>query len=255
MSTEHCFQWYHGTVSTMITSATSARERIITATIDLLASGGREAVSTRAVSAAAGVQPPAIYRQFGDMQGLLDAVADRGFASYIESKTNRVRAEDPVDDLRSAWDLHVSFGLANPELYVLRYGDPRSGSSPSAAARAADILHDLVERIARAGRLRIDVERAVAMIGASGVGVTLTLLARRPEHQDLSVSELTREALLAALTVDAPAGTAASDSPARRVAAHSVALRSVLPEATDVLTPGERILLGELLDRLIRSHD
>ncbi|CAA9561341.1 MAG: hypothetical protein AVDCRST_MAG33-1695 [uncultured Thermomicrobiales bacterium] len=237
----------------MIDLVPSTRERIITAAIDLLTSGGRQAVSTRAVSAAAGVQPPAIYRQFGDMQGLLDAVADRGFASYIESKTNRVRADDPVDDLRSAWDLHVSFGLANPELYVLMYGDPRSESSPSAASRAADILDDLVERIARAGRLRTDVRRAAAMIGASGVGVTLTLLARPPEDQDLSVSELTREALLAALTVDAPGGTAAFDSPGRRVAAHSVALRSVLPEATGVLTPGERTLLAELLDRLIRT--
>ena len=41
----------------------------------LLNDGGREAVSTRAVAAAAGVQPPTIYRQYGDMQGLLSAVA------------------------------------------------------------------------------------------------------------------------------------------------------------------------------------
>ena len=38
------------------------------------ADGGRGAVTTRAVSAAARVQPPTIYRQFGDMRGLLDAV-------------------------------------------------------------------------------------------------------------------------------------------------------------------------------------
>lgn len=239
----------------MVVMTSSTRERIITAAIDLLTSGGREAVSTRAVSAAAGVQPPAIYRQFGDMQGLLDAVADHGFASYIESKLNRVRAEDPVDDLRSAWDLHVAFGLANPALYVLMYGESRTGSTPSAASRAADILDDLVERVARAGRLRVGAERAAAIIGASGVGVTLTLLARRPEEQDLGVSEMTREALFAALTVDGAAGTAPFDTPARRVAAHSVALRSVLSDVTDVLSPGERILLAELLDRLIRSQD
>ena len=54
------------------------RERILAATAKLLAEGGREAASTRAVGAAAGVQAPTIYRLFGDKQGLLDAVAARG---------------------------------------------------------------------------------------------------------------------------------------------------------------------------------
>jgi AcrR family transcriptional regulator len=45
--------------------------------------GGPDAVSTWAVSAAAGVQPPVIYRLFGDKNGLLDAVASYGFESYL----------------------------------------------------------------------------------------------------------------------------------------------------------------------------
>ena len=53
----------------------SAAERMLRAAADLLQTGGIEAVSTRAVAAAAGVQPPTIYRQFGDKDGLLDAVA------------------------------------------------------------------------------------------------------------------------------------------------------------------------------------
>src|SRR5215218_6472160 len=88
------------------------RERIVAAAAKLLATGGREAVSTRAVSAAAGVQAPTIYRQFGDMRGLLDEVASYGFSVYLRDKTARERAEDPVDDLRLGWDLHVGYGLA-----------------------------------------------------------------------------------------------------------------------------------------------
>ena len=65
--------------------ASITRERIVEAAAALLAQGGREAVSTRAVSAAAGVQAPTIYRIFGDKQGLLDAVASRGFAEYVRS--------------------------------------------------------------------------------------------------------------------------------------------------------------------------
>ncbi|MGC4948582.1 TetR family transcriptional regulator, partial [Streptomyces sp. DT224] len=44
--------------------AESNRRRIIAAATRLLAEKGREAVSTRAVGAAAGVQAPTIYRLF-----------------------------------------------------------------------------------------------------------------------------------------------------------------------------------------------
>ena len=238
----------------MIDMTVSTRERIIRAAMDLLATGGREAVSSRAVSAAAGVQPPTIYRQFGDMQGLLDAVASRGFSGYLESKITRVRADDPVEDLRAGWDLHIAFGLANPAIYGLMYGDPRSETQPSAAAEAADILHGLVQRVAEAGRLRVSVDRAAAMIHAAGVGVTLTQLATPPEDRDPSVSNRTREAILAAITTDAAA--MASERPdSSRVANHAVALRAVLPERTDALSPGERTLLVEWLDRLSQTGD
>ncbi len=62
------------------------RQRVIDAAIDLLTSGGRDAVTTRAVADAAGLQPPAIYRLFGDKEGLLDAVAEYGFASFVAGK-------------------------------------------------------------------------------------------------------------------------------------------------------------------------
>src|SRR3954464_5384274 len=59
------------------------RQRVIDAAIAVLARGGRDAVTTRAVADAAGLQPPAIYRLFGDKDGLLDAVAGHGFAAFV----------------------------------------------------------------------------------------------------------------------------------------------------------------------------
>jgi len=90
----------------------ATRERIVETAAELLARGGREAVTTRAVATAAGVQPPTIYRLFGDKVGLLDAVTEHGFRAYLADKG--VASADPVADLRSGWDLHVGFGLANP---------------------------------------------------------------------------------------------------------------------------------------------
>src|SRR5689334_20192254 len=109
------------------TGSTSSRDRILEAATALLREGGREAVSTRAVSDAAGVQAPTIYRLFGDKQGLLDAVAEHGVQQYLGSKLEAPPGVDPVEDLRSGWDQHVAFGLENPALYALIYGEPRPG--------------------------------------------------------------------------------------------------------------------------------
>ncbi len=40
-----------------------------------------------------------IYRQFGDMQGLVDAVADEGFARYVRGTVVWEGAADPVANL------------------------------------------------------------------------------------------------------------------------------------------------------------
>src|SRR5918997_424806 len=184
------------------------RERIVRAAAQLLAEGGREAVTTRAVAAAAGVQAPTIYRQFGDMRGLLDEVASFGFSMYLRDKTSRAQEEDPVEDLRRGWDLHVGFGLDNPAFYTLMYGDPRPGVEPTAAREASEILHGLVRRVAEAGRLRVGVESAAAMIHAAGSGVTLALIDTRPEERDPALSEAIREAILATVTTDGAPDTA-----------------------------------------------
>src|SRR6185369_5402163 len=129
------------------------RDRILQAATRLLAEGGREAVSTRSVSRAAGVQAPTIYRQFGDMQGLLDAVASHGYTTYLASKRERAIHHDPVEDLRRGWNLHIDFGLANPALYTLMYGYPRADTPHPAAAEAQEMLLRQLRRIAEAGRL------------------------------------------------------------------------------------------------------
>src|SRR3954469_21131012 len=72
------------------------RDRIVEVAAQLLVTQGRESVSTRAVAAAAGTQPPTIYRLFGDKAGLLAAVAERGYASYLAAKP-RLGTGDDLD--------------------------------------------------------------------------------------------------------------------------------------------------------------
>jgi AcrR family transcriptional regulator len=220
-----------------------SRARILAAACDLLATGGRDALTTRAVAAAAGMQAPTIYRLFGDKGGLIDALAAHGFARYLAEKEVREFGPDPVDDLRAGWDLHVGFGLANPALYSLMYGDPRPGARSPAVIAAGQILNEHIRRLAAAGRLRVSEQRAANLIQVSGRGTVLTLLAVPEDQRDQGLSSAAREAVIAAIT----AGSPVLETPGPATAA--IALRAVLDQAT-ALTAGERGLLGEWLDRL-----
>lgn len=222
----------------------NARDRIVAAAAALIASGGRDAATTRAVAAAAGVQAPTIYRLFGDKDGLLDAVAERTFARYVAGKTAREPDPDPVQALRDGWDTHFAFGLAHPGAFAIMSGASRPPSPASTAGLA--MLRERIGAIARAGRLRIGEERATALVHAACVGAVLALLGQPEESRDPKLSALAREAVLAAIT-----GTIALSRPGPAGAA--AALRASL-NGTAPLTPGERHLLAELLDRIIDAN-
>jgi len=231
------------------------RDRILQAVARLLTEGGREAVSTRAVSSAAGVQTPTIYRQFGDMQGLLDAVASHGYVTYLASHRERETDQDPVEDLRRGWNLNVDFGLANPALYTLMYGNPRPGASHPAAAELQDVLLGLVRRVAEAGRLRVGVERAADMLYAAGAGVVFVLIAQGGASRDRTLSVATREAVLAAITTDPHTASAhARPSPRSDATRHAVALKASLSQDARPFTTAERALFDEWLTRFIDTE-
>lgn len=217
------------------------RARIIAAASDLIVEGGSEAATTRAVANAASVQAPTIYRLFGDKRGLLDAVAEATFAAYVADKSRLAEDADPVEDLRRGWDGHVAFGLANPAIFVLisaTYPGPLS----RAAAAGLDVLRGRVQRVARAGRLRVGEERAVDLLRATAIGTVLTLLGKAPEEH-AALAAAAREIVFSAIIGEQ--ATTVESGPS----AVAAALRARLGEAPE-LTPGERLLLDELLKRM-----
>ncbi|MFE4537911.1 TetR/AcrR family transcriptional regulator [Streptomyces scopuliridis] len=223
------------------------RERVLAAAAALLMSEGRAAVSTRAVSAAAGVQPPTLYRLFGDKEGLLDALVTYGFQQYLAEKQALAETDDPIADLRRSWDLHVEFGLSRPGFYVLMYGEGRYRGDIPAGLETIAILRRNLARVAAAGRLRMSVERAARLMHASGLGVVLSLIATPPPERDLELPTVAREHVLRTITTVGEC----EQEPTTDVAARAVALREALRGGgTPVLTPSERALLSDWLDRI-----
>jgi AcrR family transcriptional regulator len=218
------------------------RQRVIGAAVDLLTREGRDAVTTRRVAAEAGLQPPALYRLFGDKEGLIDAVAEHGFASFLAAKHVDEKLADPIADLRAGWDLAVEFGLANPALYTLMYGEPARSAS-AAFKTGTGILMGRIRRLAEGGWLRVSEELAAQVIRATAHGAVFTWLSLPEETRDPALLTLLRESMVATVTTQQPAVREPGPAGAAR------ALRAALPDQT-ALSAAERRLLTEWLDRL-----
>ena len=78
--------------SSGLTSRADVRAGILAATARLLAEEGADAVTTRAVAQASGVQAPTIYRLFGDKDGLVDALAEHVMAGYVADEAQAAEA-------------------------------------------------------------------------------------------------------------------------------------------------------------------
>ena len=251
-----------------MSAAPDPRTRIVTAAARLLAEDGPAAVTTRSVALAAGVQAPAIYRLFGDKDGLLDAVAEHVLAEFVAAKTEHAAAEadgdgDPVEDLRDSWRVQVAFGLANPALFRMLYASDRDDESPAVAA-GLEVLRARVHRVAAAGRLRVPEEQAVAMVRAAGAGSMLTVLSSgapqggspdgAPQggspRDGASLPELMLDTVLAAIVTDPPSWADDEGADGTAVPLGAVqAVRAAAP-ALPGLTDPERALLQEWLGRV-----
>jgi AcrR family transcriptional regulator len=214
----------------------------------LLDDGGRDAVTTRAVAAHAGLQPTAIYRMFGDKDGLLSAVAEHGYATFVADKQLTDPHPDPVEDLRRSWTIAVEFGVSNPELYALIYTELDIGAVDQALSAARELVRGHIRRVAAAGRLRINETLAAATIQATARGTVLTWLALPADERDPALIATMREAMINTVTTDPPPGHVLGPVGAART------LRAALPEPTK-LSRAENQMLLEWLDRLTSDPD
>ena len=225
------------------------RSRIVGAASRLLRDEGAHAVTTRAVAEAAGVQAPTIYRLFGDKDGLIEAVAEHVMAAYVAEKADAAdhdsaRADgDPVADLRAAWRLHVEFGVANGELYALLNAPDRAARSPATVA-GLDVLRARVRRIAAAGLLRVDEQRALDLIHAAGTGTVLALLGKPADERDLDLAEAMFDVVAAGILAAEPV---TADASTATVAVTFLTVITDLPGLTDA----ERTLMAEWVARAL----
>lgn len=208
---------------------------------ELLAASPNGDISTRAVSEAADITQPILYRHFGDKEGLLSAVVDRVWEQYLESKRAARPSSDPLTDLRAGWDNHTTFALENPHAYRLVFGTALA-VRPSAIAEAMRLLTEITRRLAAAGRLAVGPDEAAQAVMAANSGYALGAILR-PEIHAPDASHAVRETTFRGVLAD-PAETDAAD-PVR------AAVATVRERLVDVdFTNAEATLFTEWLGRI-----
>jgi AcrR family transcriptional regulator len=97
-------------------------ERLIEATIRLLAEQGPAAIKARTVAAASGLSTMVVYSHFGGIPELTSAVIDQGFKKLDAAFSQLPVTEDPIADLAVQALTCRRVARENPHLYDLMFG-------------------------------------------------------------------------------------------------------------------------------------
>jgi len=184
--------------------AGDARGRMLAAAFEIATRDGVDAVSTRAVCTAAGVQAPSLYHHFGDRAGLIRTVVDTAFEEYFHRKDAVIAADDadPRARVAAGWDAHVAFALTYPGLYPAMY--PTSGPLPAQVERSGALLRAGFDELEQAGALQPGITAALATnaLRAALRGVAHAVAANPASDDNTWTSAAVRDALIKALVAD-----------------------------------------------------
>ncbi|NMN93917.1 TetR/AcrR family transcriptional regulator [Antrihabitans stalactiti] len=97
-------------------------ERLIRATIELIAQQGPSAIKARSVASASGLSTMVVYHHFGGIPELMRAVVDQAFTDFGRALADVPVTDDPVADLFAMALTCRDVAQQNPHLYDLMFG-------------------------------------------------------------------------------------------------------------------------------------
>ncbi len=165
----------------------------------MIAEGGTDAVTMRALGERLGVSRAAPYRHFEDKAALLVAVAAAGFRQLSE-RLQKVGAGAPrssVERVRRMGEEYVRFALENPAHYRVMYGKEAMSRQnlPELRKAGSDLFEQLVDVIKSyqdSGGIRRQDPRAQAYVAWSAVHGLASLLIDGQIMSTVDVDDLIR---------------------------------------------------------------
>jgi AcrR family transcriptional regulator len=214
-------------------SVQSTAERLVEATVSLLAEHGPSAIKAREVAAKAGMSTMVVYSHHGGIPELISAAVDYGFGQLEKSFAETEITDDPVTDLfgmalttrqHARGNPHLydaMFGLSNRATYRPAHAEKgvrHSGHSPAFKAGFAHIT-DACTRLAETDRAEVnDVDALAGALWSFVHGyITLELADHFTDFEDPVMQ------VLVPMGVTFMVGL--GDDPKRARASHEAALR------------------------------
>jgi AcrR family transcriptional regulator len=106
----------------------STKSNIAVAARRILDEEGADAVTMRRVADVASITPMAIYRHYKARAGLLESLADKGFADLAERIARKSFSGTAAERLLKMADIYLDHALANPRLFELMFLVKREGA-------------------------------------------------------------------------------------------------------------------------------
>jgi AcrR family transcriptional regulator len=154
------------------------RRRILDTAIDVLATDGVTAVTTRRVAEQAGTSPPAIYELFGHKAGLIRELFFEGFRRLLAAFERLDTTDDPAADLAATVSAFRTFASDSPHLFNVMYNRPFDGFEPGRDERSLGdgtrrFVVDRVGRCIRAGVMIGDPTDIAHVLLGSVIGLAI----------------------------------------------------------------------------------
>ena len=103
------------------------KEALVEAGLEILAESGLEGLSLRTCAARVGVSHTAPKNHFGNMNGLLTAIAARGYGQLAEWMRRGLPADPTRQQVRNAaFEGYIGFARARPALFELMFSGGRT---------------------------------------------------------------------------------------------------------------------------------
>jgi len=141
---------------------------------------GASGLSLRAVAKSAGVYPTAISHHYGDREGLLAAVATRGFVE-LNRALEEARAPNAARSVRGMLKAYLSFAAAHPRLFVVMFSpwsavERRHPQLDAAGGQAFSLLRDQVASWVFAEQAQVAVDIAADTLWCTVHGLATLLI-------------------------------------------------------------------------------
>ena len=164
----------------------STAQKIATAARELLDEHGAEGVTMRKVAGAVGITPMALYRHYPNRDGLLNALADKGFTELAAKLTSLRLTGTPERQLLKILDAFVDHAFDSPRLFELMFLTKRAGARQypddfkTRRSPTATVSADVIARAMESGHFRKDdVWEIVFETGALLQGLVMLYLGGR----------------------------------------------------------------------------